>query len=141
MGSVTVKSTKNGYKQEIKSEKHSFACDIPVDLGGTDTAPDPHELLFGSLGSCTAITVQMYAKKKNIPLEGVLVKLWEEKIADPENESRTMPKINRELTVEGNLTNEQIEDLKAAANKCPIHKLISGKNVIETSIKAAATKS
>ncbi len=140
MGSVTVKSTAKGYKQEIKTEKHSFTCDIPVDLGGTDTAPDPHELLFGSLGSCTAITVQMYAKKKNIPLEGVSVKLWEEKIADPENESRTMPKINRELTVEGTLTDEQIEELKSAANRCPIHKLISGKNVIETSIKAAATK-
>jgi len=140
MGSVTVKSTAKGYKQEIKTEKHSFTCDIPVDLGGTDTAPDPHEFLFGSLGSCTAITVQMYAKKKNIPLEGVSVKLWEEKIADPENESRTMPKINRELTVEGTLTDEQIEELKSAANRCPIHKLISGKNVIETSIKAAATK-
>ncbi len=140
MGSVTVKSTK-GYKQEIKSEKHSFSCDIPEDLGGTDTAPDPHELLMGSLGSCTAITVQMYAKRKNIPLEGVCVKLWEEKIADPENESRTMPKINREVTVEGKLSDEQVEDLKGAANKCPIHKLLSGKNVIETSIKAAATKS
>lgn len=140
MGSVTVKSTK-GYKQEIKSEKHSFECDIPEDLGGTDTAPDPHELLMGSLGSCTAITVQMYAKRKNMALEGVSVKLWEEKIADPENASRTMPKINREVTLEGKLTDEQVEDLKSAANKCPIHKLLSGKNVIETSIKAAATKS
>ncbi len=141
MASVTVKSTSKGHKQEIKAEKHAFACDIPVDLGGTDTAPDPHELLLGALGACTAITVQMYAKKKEIPLEGVSVKLKEEKIADPENESRTVPKITREVTVEGKLTDEQVESLKGAANKCPIHKLIEGKNLVETTIKAAATKS
>ncbi len=141
MASVTVKSTTKGHKQEIKAEKHVFVCDIPEELGGTDSAPDPHELLLGSLGACTAITVQMYAKKKNIPLEGVSVKLSEEKVADPENEGRTMPKITREVSVEGKLTDEQVEDLKGAANKCPIHKLISGKSLVETSIKAAATKS
>ncbi|MGD9680750.1 MAG: OsmC family protein [Candidatus Obscuribacterales bacterium] len=135
MAEVTVKThSEEQFKQDITAGTHSFICDIPKDIGGTEEGPDPHELLLSSLGACTSITVQMYAKRKGYPLKRVTVNLKEDKIADPENASRTIPKISRELKFEGELSEEQIKDLTAIADKCPIHKLITGPKEIATSV-------
>lgn len=128
---VKAKSTDN-YKQDVKAGEHSWVVDIPKDKGGQETGPDPHDLLLGSLGACTSITLQMYAKKKGWELSDVSVGLTQEEVQN-ENGSKTT-KITRDIHVEGNLTPEQIESLKTVADKCPIHKLLSGGNQIETKI-------
>lgn len=134
MTEVTVKTSRQEqYKQEIKAGNHSFVADMPKEDGGNEEGPNPHELLLGSLGACTSITVQMYAKRKGWPLKRVTVTLNEEKMVDPENESRTIAKISRKLTFEGDLLDEQVEQLTAIADKCPIHKLITGPKQITTS--------
>lgn len=125
------------YRQKIKAGGHSLVSDISQEKGGTEEGFDPHELLLASLGACTSITVKMYAERKGYPLKDVTVTLREEKIADPENESRSMPKIVREIALSGDLTDEQVESLKTIADKCPIHKLLSGPKQIATEVARA----
>ena len=103
-------------------------------LGGNEKGPNPHQLMLSSLGACTSITVQMYAKRKGWKLDNVTIKLVEDKVADPENPSRTMPKITREITLSGDLSEEQIEALTKIADKCPIHKLMTGPKEIATNV-------
>ena len=133
MAHVTVKSnTSKKYQQEIKAASHSFVSDAPESVGGLATGPDPHELLLASLGSCTAITLEMYAAKKGWDLRSVNVALQEESVDDPANPGKKVSKITRDIKVEGSFDAEQMESLKSAADRCPIHKLLSGPKQIET---------
>lgn len=133
MAEVTV-SNNAQYKQQIKTKSHSFVADVPKDEGGTEEGPSPHELMLGALGACTSMTVKMYAERKGWSVKEVVVKLTEEKIPDPENGSRTIPKIVRDVKISGELTDEQVDALKTIADKCPIHKLLSGQTQIETAV-------
>jgi putative redox protein len=127
------------FKQAISARTHSFKADAPKEHGGTDEAANPHELLLGALGSCTAITMQMYAKRKGWDLQDVKIELTHEDVEDPEQPGRKIAKITREIAVGGNLSQEEVEGLKVAANKCPVHKIISGPNQILTEIKKLAS--
>ena len=133
MAEVVVKNNTQ-YKQEITAKSHSFLADVPKDEGGTELGPSPHELLLAALGACTSMTVKMYAERKGYPLEEVTVTLSEEKVPDPENQSRSMPRIVRDVKLKGDLTDEQVESLKTIADKCPIHKLLSGPKQIDTAV-------
>ena len=138
MAQVQVKARMSEqYKQDIKAGSHEFLSDIPKAKGGNESAPDPHELLLGALGACTSITLKMYAQKKGWDLQDVIVNLSDEEIEDPDHAGQKIAKINREIEVSGNLAQEQIDSLKAAANRCPIHKLLSGPNQIATSVHQA----
>ena len=135
MAKVEVKSaSKDSFKQEINTGKHHIAADAPKAFGGEEAAPDPHELLLAALGACSSITMQMYAKRKGYPLNAVDIHLSETKQDDAQNPGQSMALINKEIKVSGDLTPEQVNDLKAIADKCPIHKLISGSKQINTSI-------
>ena len=120
------------YRQDIQAGKHHFAAAVPADLGGQDTAATPHEMLMGSLGACTAITVEMYAKRKEWPLKGIKVKVTEEQVEGADGKKVT--KFIREIDLEGNLTPEQIDGLKAIADKCPIHKILTAQNQVTTAV-------
>jgi uncharacterized OsmC-like protein len=133
MADVVVKNNSE-FKQEIKAGSHSFLADIPGSDGGSELGPSPHELMLAALGACTSMTVKMYAQRKEWNVTGVEVTLREEKITDPENESRTKPRIVREVKLSGDLTDEQVESLKAIADKCPIHKLLAGNTQIDTAV-------
>jgi len=133
MAVVEVKSKAGeAYRQEIKVGGHHFAADVPADKGGMDTAPTPHEMLLGSLGACTAITIEMYAKRKEWPLKGVSVKVTEEQAESADG--KKISKFIREIDLEGNLTPEQIDGLKAIADKCPIHKILTAQNQVSTAV-------
>ena len=113
---------------EVKTSHFLINTDVTTDLGGDDTAPDPHKYLEVSLASCTAITVMMYAKRKGIPLEDIDVAI---KITS-EGETNA---ISREIKFIGNLNAEQKESLMVIANKCPIHKFLSRGAVITSAMK------
>ncbi len=121
------------YKQEIKAGQHAFTADAPKELGGGAVGPNPHELMLSALGACTSITIQMYAQRKGWNVKNVSIKLTEESVEDPNNQGK-MTKITREIDVEGELTQEQIDSLKAVADKCPIHKLLSAPTQIVTNV-------
>lgn len=135
MAKVEVKTTSaNSFKQEIQTGKHHIAADAPKAFGGEEAAPDPHELLLAALGACSSITMQMYAKRKGYPLTAVDIKLSESKQDDTQNPGQSMTLISKEIQVSGELTPEQVTDLKAIADKCPVHKILSGSKQINTTI-------
>ncbi|MBN3791061.1 OsmC family protein [Burkholderia sp. Ac-20353] len=119
------------YRVTLTSGAHEWQSDVPASLGGADSGPDPHDLLLSALGSCTAITVAMYAQRKELPLDGIDVRLA---IIDERPGSPT--KITRDITLSGNLTAEQRNRLLEIANVCPIHRLLTGDVEIDSRLTA-----
>jgi putative redox protein len=108
-----------GFQTKVRAGKHSLLVDEPEELGGGDTGIKPQDLLLSALGSCTAITLRMYANHKAWPLEKVDVKLQYE--GEPEKEGFIPNQIKMQLLVGGNLTPEQLQRLEVIAKKCPVH--------------------
>lgn len=125
------------FKQEIKAGNHTFLSDATKEFGGGEAGPNPHELLLGALGACTTITIQMYSQRKGWNVKNISVNVKEETIEDPNNAGKKLSSIVREIKIEGDLTEEQIESLKVIADKCPIHKIIDGPSQIKTTLERA----
>ncbi len=126
MSTVIVKSQQDLlYKQEIKAGPFTFLADAPARVGGKEEAPDPHQLLLASLGACTAMTLQMFARRRGWDLQAVSIELSESKTDDPAQPGVHKSTISKDILLEGNLTSDQKERLQEVADKCPIHRLLS----------------
>jgi putative redox protein len=101
---------------------HAWLADEPAELGGGNAGPTPHRLLLSALGACTAITLQMYAARKQWPLQHVGVELK----FNPDGTPESGNDITRVITLQGELSDEQRERLLQIANACPIHKVLTG---------------
>jgi putative redox protein len=122
---VTVEIGKEHYATTIRAGRHTFISDEPEgEMGGADQGPTPGQLLLSSLGTCTAITVRMYADRKGWPLDKVEVELG---LDTKEVNGITESDISQKTTLHGDLTAEQIERLQTISKKCPMHKLLEGK--------------
>lgn len=109
------------YKTKVYAGGHFIYADEPTELGGTDEGMNPGALLLASLGSCTAITIRMYADRKEIPLETIKIEL----AICKEEEMSKETTISRKIEFTGELTDEHRQRLMIIADKCPIHKLLS----------------
>lgn len=116
------------YKTKVFSDGHLIYADEPEELGGTNEGMTPGALLLASLGSCTAITIRMYADRKEIPLEAIKIDL----AICKEEEMSKETTITRKIEFTGELTQEQRERLMVIADKCPIHKLLTNPIKITT---------
>ena len=126
---VVVTGSAKGFLQNVRIGRHELRADEPIALGGTDEGPDPYALLLASLGSCTSMTIALYARRKSIPLESVTVRLSHAKIhaedcAHCETRTGRVDRIERTVELVGDLTEEQRASLLAIANKCPVHRTL-----------------
>jgi putative redox protein len=117
------------YKTKVYAGGHFIYADEPEDLGGTDEGISPGALLLASLGSCTAITIRMYADHKNMELDAIKIELA---ICKEEEMSKSTT-ISRKIELTGQLNDAQRERLMQIADKCPIHKILSNPITILTS--------
>lgn len=127
---VVVRGPSSGFAQEITAGPHQLEADEPASAGGTDTGPSPYDLLLAALGSCTSMTISMYARRKGWPLEAVTVRLRHSRIhaedcADCETQAGRLDRIEREIELAGNLAEAQREALRAIADKCPVHRTLT----------------
>ncbi len=113
---------------ELSLKDARWRSDLTPQMGGSGKDPDPHDLLDSSLVACTILTVQLYAKRKQYPLEGVEVSLVHD-------EDDTTYRMTREVSFTGALSQQQREDLLRVANACPLHKALHKKFEIGTELK------
>ena len=114
---ITATIGRDHYRTEIIASGKTLWADEPEELGGTDVAPAPGEFLMVALASCTAITLRMYADRKQWPVEQIRVEVGFEKI-----ETKTIFK--RDVALYGDLSEEQQQRLLQIANSCPVHKTL-----------------
>jgi putative redox protein len=141
-GSVMVASAGTGpYEQILLDGRHALRADEPRAVGGGDAGPGPYELLLMALGSCTSMTINMYAARKHWALEQIVVQLRHERVHadDCVNCQDAKSKIDRILcSIEliGELDEAQRKQLIEIAKKCPIHRTLTNKVEIRTDLVA-----
>lgn len=135
---VHIHLSKENYKTVMTAGNHELLADEPSHMGGKDSGPDPYDYLLMSLGSCTVITLKMYADRKKWDIEDIYVELRHFKehaddCVDCKDPKAKIDKIEKEIIVKGNISDEQREKLLEISKKCPVHKtLFSNVEVIST---------
>ena len=137
LGTVVVSGDAAGFAQEIAAGRHSLTADEPISVGGTDTGPTPYDFLLTAIGSCTSMTLAMYARRKRWPLEAVTVRLRHAKIhaADCEaceTKDARIDRIERDIELTGVLSEDQRARLLEIANQCPVHRTLTSEIHIQT---------
>jgi len=140
--SVVVSETRAGkFQQTIRTGRHTLIADEPVAVGGLDSGPNPYDLLLAGLGACTAMTLRLYAERKQLPLERVSVKLAHSRIhaADCETcetKEGMLDRIDKEITVAGALDDDARARLLEIAEKCPVNRTLKSEIDIRGTIRA-----
>jgi putative redox protein len=129
MKEVIVNYIRN-YQFEAKTSQHTITIDEAKEVGGDGKGPDPYDLLLSALGGCTAMTLMMYARRKEWPLLGVQVKLTHEKIHaqdcdECEIKEGKLDQITKTIFLQGDLTQEQKERLREIADHCPVNRTLT----------------
>lgn len=121
--------------QSLQIRTHSLIADVSAEEGGADTGPSPHDLYDAALAACKALTVMWYANKKGIKVDDIHTVIER----DDSQERAGVYKLAARLQVSGELTDAQVRELAAVAQKCPVHKLMTTVTTeITTSVERAA---
>jgi putative redox protein len=137
-GTVLVRETRRGkFQQEVIVGHHRLLADEPVSSGGMDSGLGPYDLLLAGLGACTSMTLRLYADRKQLPLRQTSVRLRHSKIhaadcADCESKEGMLDRIERAITLDGDLDAEQRTRLMEIADKCPVHRTLESEINIRT---------
>jgi len=136
-GTVIVEEQDTRHQQRIRAGQHTLTADEPQDKGGSDRGPNPYALLLSALGACTAMTLRMYADHKQWPLRHVAVRLRHRKVHAEdcegcETKNGKIDWIDREIAIEGDLTDEQRGRLLEIADRCPVHRTLHSEVKVAT---------
>ena len=139
MNEIIVKTGKEGYKAEIISGNHLFFADEPVSAGGTDTGPNPYEYLLAALGSCTALTLRLYANNKKWPVDAIEVRVshsndYLKDCEDCPDKEAKIEHIDIKIKLTGDLTQEQRARLLDISTRCPVHKTLESGLKMDSSL-------
>ncbi|TVQ02488.1 MAG: OsmC family peroxiredoxin [Balneolaceae bacterium] len=137
---VHIHLDKNNYETVMTAGRHELISDEPEHSGGKDLGPDPYDYLLMALGSCTAITMRMYANRKKWPVEDIYVELRHykahaEDCEDCEDPKARIDKIEKEIIVKGDLEEDQMNRLLEISKKCPVHKTLLNQVEIDSMIE------
>lgn len=136
---VVTKTKKESHKTDIFVGRHHLIADEPLSVGGSDKGPDPYDYLLASLGSCTSMTVMMYANRKGWNVDSVEVSLNHFKIhasdcKECESQTGKVDIIERNICFSGTFDEEQKKRLIDIADKCPVHRTLHSEIVVKTNI-------
>jgi putative redox protein len=131
------------YSQLLTAGHHSFVSDEPEKDGGNDLGPGPYELLLWALGSCTAMTLLMYARNKGWALADVSVDLTHDRVyaedrSNAEHGTGKVEVIERQISIRGDLSDDQRQRLLEIAGRCPVYKTIMGSVKVIDTVAAGA---
>jgi uncharacterized OsmC-like protein/alpha/beta superfamily hydrolase len=138
-GHVLVEEKDHQFSQHVSTASHYWLADEPLSVGGKNTGPDPYEHLLAGLGACTAMTMRMYAQRKQLPVENIKVELshsrnYQQDCLDCEQAPSGMEAITRKITIEGELSEAQRARILEIADKCPVHKTLHNNVTVLSSL-------
>ncbi|MEP6550360.1 MAG: OsmC family protein [Gemmatimonadales bacterium] len=136
-GWVVSRIGRKGFRTEVSARSHQLAADEPVALGGTDVGPTPYEYLLTALGSCTAMTLRMYADRKAWPLERAEVSVRQARSHEAdcekcETDTVGVERVERRIELVGPLSDEQRQRLLEIAERCPVKQTLGRAIRVET---------
>jgi putative redox protein len=136
-GWLSARTGSASYRTDVIVRGHTFVADEPASVGGTDSGPTPYDYLLAALGTCTAMTLRMYASRKGWPLEEAVVRLRSARshatdCANCDKQAVGIRRIDRQIELKGPLTDEQRERLLGIADRCPIKQTIERGLLVET---------
>lgn len=134
---VVAEAPDGKYAQSVTVGPHRLRGDEPAAFGGNDTGPSPYDFLLAALGTCTSMTLRMYADRKQLPLDHVEVDLSHQKIhardcEECESETGRIDRIDRVIRVRGRLDETQRKRLLEIADKCPVHRTLHSEVFVKT---------
>ncbi len=136
---VVVAETNQGtFLNHVVTGEHRFLADEPVSVGGYDAGPSPYDLLAAALGTCTSMTIRMYADRKRWPVQRVSVEVSHDKVHGDDASTSAparLDRFTRVLHIEGDLDDDQLARLVQIADKCPVHRTLHQSSVIETQLR------
>ncbi len=128
---AVARQTRN-YTHDVEVRDHHLVADEPADVGGDDHGPSPQELLAASLAACTAITMEMYARRKGWKVDGLEVD------CDYTPAERGSPtRFELVMRMPAHLSEEQVERLRVIAAKCPVHRTLEGEVLFDERVELA----
>src|SRR5438045_5273846 len=141
---VVVRGDASSFKQEVVAGTHRLLADEPVNAGGSDAGPDPYDYLLTALGVCTSMTIGLYARRKNLPLQTIKVSLRQSRIyakdcEECETKEGMLDRIDVEIELIGSLSEAQHAKLMEIAAKCPVHRTLTSE--INIRLRSAPTTS
>jgi putative redox protein len=141
MAKVIISSlTDYTHAQLVTMPRNAFVADEPEDEGGDNLGPTPYQLLSAALGACTAMTLQIYARRKDYPLHEVAVEVEHSRTHAEDCQQCENPKaglienLHRRIVLRGPLSDEQRDDLLRVAQKCPVHKTLRASPEVHDSV-------
>jgi uncharacterized OsmC-like protein len=138
-GQILVIEQDKKFTRRMYAEHHQLVADEPTGDGGSDLGPNPYEYLLAALGSCTSMTIRMYADHKQMKLDNVEVLLSHRRIhaedcEECETKEGFVDRIDKRITLEGDLTEAQRERLLQIADKCPVHRTLMKEILIKSEL-------